>query len=361
MFFIYLFALIATLFALWRAWRRLRYFLHVFQLEGYKPNEFRHWLGRRTGTVVFRLSHKIAIALLILAYVGLFHVSAFWTAFFVLPAWAVAFASSRLYRSEQQKKPLKYTSRLRRLLATAAAITLIPIVAGANIGLSMHRLEGFFWYLLGFFVADLGAPLWVLLAAFVMKPVEAGVQSGFKRQARDALRGRPGLKVIGITGSYGKTSVKFIIAEILKQRYSVLATPGSYNTPMGICLVVNQKLRPEHQVLVLEMGMRYPGDIKELCDIAQPDISVVTSVGVAHLETMGSIEAIAQEKGSLLQYTKPGGVAVLNADDPRVAAMKDRAPGKVWFVSAEGNPADIVASDVRYGPDGATFTVRDDT
>ncbi len=360
MIFVYFFALIATLFAGWRAWRRLRVFLHVFQLEGYKTNEFSHWLRQRAGQVVFRLSHKIAAVVLILAFTGFYYGSPFWTALAVLPAWAVAFASSRLYRSERQKKPLKYTPRMKRLLAAAGTVAALPVVGGALLGLASDGLEGFFWYLLGFFVSDLGMPLWVLTTALLMKPVEASVQERFKKQARRVLQSRPGLTVIGITGSYGKTSVKFIIAEILKQRYNVLATPGSYNTPMGICLVVNEKLRPEHQVLVLEMGMRYPGDIRELCEIARPDISVITTVGVAHLETMGSVERIAREKSSLLEHMKPGGPAILNMDNPHVAAMAEKVSGRVWRVSVEGKLADITAQDIRYDASGASFTVHDD-
>ena len=355
---IYFFAVIATAFAGWRAWRRLRYFLHIFQLEGYKPNQYRHWIRVRRGHVVFRRSHQLAALLLLLAAIGFSQGSPFWTALLVLPAWAVAFASSRLYRSDRQKKPLRYTARLQRLLATAAVLTALPVLLGALIGFG--RLEGFFWYLAGFFVADLGVPLWVLLAAWLMQPVERAVQEGFKRQARQTLRARRDLTVIGITGSYGKTSVKFIIAEILKQRYNVLATPGSYNTPMGICLVINEKLRPEHQVLVLEMGARYRGDIRELCEIAPPDLGVITSVGVAHLETMGPIENIAREKGSLLEHMKPGASAVLNEDNEYVAAMA--APsGRTWRVSVEGRTADITARDVRYDAEGASFLVHDDT
>ncbi|WP_243665356.1 Mur ligase family protein, partial [Rhodothermus marinus] len=162
-------------------------------------------------------------------------------------------------------------------------------------------------------MADLGAPLWVLLAGWLLWPVERAIQEGFKRKARRKLAAHPDLTIIGITGSYGKTSTKFIIAEILSLRYQVLATPGSYNTPMGICKVINEQLRPEHQVLVLEMGIRHPGDIRELCAIARPDIGVVTAVGPMHLETMGSIEAIAREKSELVACTRPGGPVVLNA------------------------------------------------
>lgn len=360
---LWLLAGLATAFAGWRLWRRLRYFLHLFQLEGYKPREYAAWLRARFGHVGLRLSHKLALGLLAGGYLGAFVLEApRATMALLLPLWAVAFASSRLYRSDHVKKPLAYTARLRRLLGAALVLALAPVVAGAALGTALGTAAGFWPYLAGFFLADFGAPAWVWLAGVLMLPVERRVQEGFKRRARRRLASRHGLTVVGITGSYGKTSVKFITAEILRQRFSVLATPGSYNTPMGICLVVNEKLRPEHQVLVLEYGIRYAGDIRELCEIARPGIAVVTSVGVAHLETMGSVEAIAQEKGSLVSYAQPGAPAVLNLDDPRVAAMAARASGPVWGVSLAGHPdAQITARNVRYGRDGAAFVVRDDT
>ncbi|MFB3132336.1 MAG: UDP-N-acetylmuramoyl-tripeptide--D-alanyl-D-alanine ligase, partial [Rhodothermales bacterium] len=126
---IYLFAVLATLFAAWRAWRRLRYFLHLFQLEGYKPNQYLRWLGGHLGHVV-RLSHKVAVAVLALAASGFFFLSPFWTALLALPAWTVTFASSRLYRSDRPKKPLAYTNRLKRLLGAAVVFTLLPVVLG---------------------------------------------------------------------------------------------------------------------------------------------------------------------------------------------------------------------------------------
>ena len=358
---IYLLVLIATLFAGWRAWRRLRYFLHVFQLEGYKPPEFSHWLARRFGRVVIRLSHKLAVIELALAFIGFHMWSPFWTAVIVLPIWAITFASSRLYRSDREKKPLKYTPRLKRLTATAAVLAALPVLYGF-IAWAGTGLSGLFSVLLGFFVADLLGPFWVLVGAFLMRPVESRVQEGFKRQARTRLQERRDLKIIGITGSYGKTSTKFVISEILKQRYNVLASPGSYNTPMGLCLVINNMLKPEHQVLVVEMGIRHPGDMRELCEIVQPHVAVETSVGIAHLESMGSIENIAKEKGDLVECLRTDGITVLNADDDRVDAMSVRAPGRVLRVSAEGDAsADIAASDISYGAEGAHFTVRDET
>ena len=362
MVFIYVFGVIATLFAGWRVARRMLFFLHIFQLETYKPGRYVQWLRDHTGSALVETSHMAGVGLLALAGVGFSFVDPFWVALGVLPAWALAFISSKPYRRSKEKKPLAFTARMTRLTIAAGLLAGALVGAGAGFGYATSNLSGVFWYLLGLFVADFGAPIWVLASAYTVLPIERSIQQGFKDQARATVDSRRDLTVIGITGSYGKTSTKFIIAELLKQKYNVLATPGSYNTPMGICLVVNEKLKPEHQVLVLEMGIRYPGDIEELCRIAPPDIGVVTTVGVAHLETMGSVEAIAQEKGSLLEHMRPGGPAILNADNEHVAAMTSRASGDVWRVSVEGDAsAEITARDIRYDASGTSFAVTDDT
>jgi UDP-N-acetylmuramoyl-tripeptide--D-alanyl-D-alanine ligase len=214
----------------------------------------------------------------------------------------------------------------------------------------------------GFFAGDLLAPVWVLLAATLLTPVEKGIQESFKRAARRRLSARTDLDIIAITGSYGKTSVKHAVSEVLNHRFSVLSTPGSFNTPMGICRVINDQLTDAYRILVLEMGIRKEGDIAELCGIARPDIALVTSVGVAHLESMGTVEAIAREKGSLLSFVRPDGHAVLNADDEQVRRMGWDFEGTAWMVSTEGNPeACIQATDIHYGPEGARFLVTDET
>jgi len=359
---IYLLATVATLFAGWRAARRTRFFLHVFQLETYKPDRYRAWLREHARSVLATRSHLAGSLLLIGAAIGFSVLSPFWVAVGLLAAWTGAFISSRRYRSDREKKPLAFTARMTRLAIATGIIALLPVVLGGLGGWQAGGLYGFGWYLLGFFAADLGAPLWVLLGAYAMAPVERAIQEGFKRQARATLDARHDLTVIGITGSFGKTSTKFILAELLKQKYNVLATPSSYNTPMGICLVVNEKLNPDHQVLVLEMGMRYRGDIEELCRIAPPDIGVVTTVGPAHLETMGTLDNIALEKGDLLAHMRSGGPAILNIDNEHTAAMAERATGDVWRVSVKGHSdADITAHNIQYDASGASFVVRDDT
>ena len=352
----------ASIFAGWRMWRRIRFFLHVFQLESYKPNRYVKWVLTRSKGRVVRVSHLIALPVLLLTWFLYAENGVAWMLVLLLFVWGILFSSSRHYKGAAQKKPLAFTKRLKRLRNCALGGVGLIFMACGVLGVHVGTVEGFFYLPVAFFIADLGAPLWVYLATLVMHPVERSIQNGYKKQARKKLAEMPGLIKIGITGSYGKTSVKFIAAEIVKQRFNALATPGSYNTPMGICIVVNNHLKSDHQVLVLEMGMRYRGDIKELCAIAKPDISVVTSVGVAHLETMGSIDNIAVEKGDIVECLDKEGVAVLNIDNPYVAAMEERAPGKVWKVSAEGNEeADIIARHVHYTPQGAHFEVQDET
>jgi len=166
----------------------------------------------------------------------------------------------------------------------------------------------------------------------------------------------PDLKVIAITGSYGKTSTKFIIDAFLKERYRVCTTPGSYNTPMGICKVINNDLETNHQVLILEMGARYTGNIKELCDIAKPDISVITNVGVSHLETFGSKEAVANEKATLARELKPGGKLILNGDDPVVLQMGESRSDINRIITGENGA--IRAENVETGPSGTSFDLN---
>ncbi len=348
---------LATLFASWRAWRRLRYSLHMFQLHGYKLSAFAAWLAARPVNFVIRPSHAIGVLLLggAVALTGM--MSDVLLSSLLLASWCVAFASSRRYRSDREKKPLAYTYRLRRLLGVSAACAVIAVALGAWLGYRSALLWPAWPVLAGLLLADFGAPLWVLLAALILEPLEYSFRVGFKQRARQKLRNHRNLHVIAITGSFGKTTVKFVLAEILSHRFNVLATPASYNTPMGICKVVNDMLQPEHQLLIVEMGARYAGDIGELCDLVSPTTGVITAVGAAHLESMESLDAIEFEKGTLAERIPPDGLVVLNVDDERVARMDQRTRAHIMRVSASDTGADVTARDIRFGPEGTAFDV----
>ncbi len=358
--------IVAVGFAGWRLGRRTLFFLHLLQLDGYKLNEYTRWLKANGRGLLIRVSHVLAGAVVVAALLLLQAQRPAAAATLVLIAWPIVFASSRRYRRTQTKKPLVFTDRMKRLIAATAVTALVIIAALLSTFLtsspSLSGEEGFATIVItalgSIGLVDLLAPFTVAVAGLAMSPVEKRIQDGFKAQARARLAERPDLLVIGITGSYGKTSTKAAIASVLGHRQSVLASPGSYNTPMGLCKVINNMLKPSHQVLVLEMGARYKGDIRELCDLVTPKIGVVTSVGVAHLDTMGSQEAIAIEKGTLAEAIPQNGTTILNADDPLVLAMRKRTRALVITVGT--NPdADVRAENIVYGADGTSFDVVD--
>ncbi len=150
------------------------------------------------------------------------------------------------------------------------------------------------------------------------------------QQLAAVYRKRFDLPVVGITGSTGKTTTKDFIAGVLSAKYNVLKTTGNLNNEIGLPLTLLQ-LEKDHEVAVLEMGMSAGGEIKTLCEIASPSIGVITNIGEAHIELLGSIEAIAEAKKELLDYLGSGGVAILNGDDPRLLDLGKRFPGKVYY------------------------------
>jgi UDP-N-acetylmuramoyl-tripeptide--D-alanyl-D-alanine ligase len=167
------------------------------------------------------------------------------------------------------------------------------------------------------------------------------------------------LRVVGITGSVGKSTTKEMVAEVLSTRYRTLKSPGNLNNEIGLPLTI-LRLSTGHERAVLEMGFYVPGEIAFLCDIALPQIGVVTNIGTVHAERAGSQEAIARGKAELVQALPPApeGVAILNFDDPWVRQMEEKTKARVFFygLSREANLwADNV---VGLGLDGIRFRLH---
>lgn len=138
--------------------------------------------------------------------------------------------------------------------------------------------------------------------------------------------------VIGITGSYGKTTTKEILSALLSQRWNTLKPPGSYNTLMGITRWIRESLRPYHEVLVVEIGAYRRGSITRVCELIKPHHGIITTIGLQHLERFGSVEAIKEAKAELVRSLPPDGIAVLNADNPPSREVGLNLPCRVvWF------------------------------
>jgi len=165
------------------------------------------------------------------------------------------------------------------------------------------------------------------------------------------------LRVIGITGSVGKSTTKEMVAEVLSQRYHTLKSPGNLNNEIGLPLSI-LKLGPGYQRAVLEMGFYVPGEIAFLCDIAQPQVGVVTNIGTVHAERAGSQENIFIGKSELVQALPEDGVAILNFDDPWVRKMEEKTRAQVFFYGLSSD-ADLWADNIEgQGLEGIRFRLH---
>lgn len=170
-----------------------------------------------------------------------------------------------------------------------------------------------------------------------------------------------GVKVVGITGSVGKTSTKEMIASVLGVKYSVLKTEGNFNNGIGLPLTIF-RIEPEHQVAVLEMGISDFGEMHVLAAMAQPDICVITNIGLCHLENLKTRDGILKAKTECFSHMRPGGVAVLNADDDKLSQIEQVADGTPVFYGIHGKSlcdADVWADQIRdLGLEGMEMTLH---
>ena len=139
----------------------------------------------------------------------------------------------------------------------------------------------------------------VLLSDIINSPAEKAVKSYYINDAKKILASRKNLRIIGITGSYGKTSCKYFLTKLLSPKYNVLMTPASYNTPMGVVKTIREQLKNSHEIFVCEMGAKNLGDIKELCELVHPQTGLISSIGPQHLESFKSIENVVKTKFEL--------------------------------------------------------------
>jgi UDP-N-acetylmuramoyl-tripeptide--D-alanyl-D-alanine ligase len=172
-------------------------------------------------------------------------------------------------------------------------------------------------------------------------------------------RRKQNVRVIGITGSVGKSTTKELVAEVLSQRYRTLRNPGNLNNEIGLPLTL-LRLGPGYQRAVLEMGFYVPGEISQLCDLALPSVGVLTNVGTVHAERAGSQEAIARGKAELVQAlpASPNGTAILNYDDPWVRGMAGQTRARVFFYGMDPS-AELWADEVEgLGLEGIRFRLH---
>ena len=330
--------------------------LHVLQSQRYQLTLYRQWLSRERehwlrsyvliGVVLSLLRGYLPMLLSLLVAVEATRSRiAGWLTLLSF----VAAAGVTAYRGihEPMKKPLVLTMRMRRLFGVVIGLTFLLLL--------LLRL-----FSLPAYLAFASPPYAVWLAERIMDPVEEHINAGFYNQARRKLMKRKDLIKIGITGSYGKTFTKFILKGLLDQRYSVLATPASFNTAMGISRVVNEELKDEHEVFIAEMGAQHRGDIKSLARLVGPTIGMITSIGNQHVDAFGSIANIVEGKFELITALPEDGAAFFASDSGYVNRMYMNCRVRKFMaaVDPQGECA-MAATDLRLGPEGMRFDLTD--
>lgn len=305
--------------------------VYIAQLERYQPGRFGLWVRRRPRLALDHRELGLQLAILAVGVAGL--PFAFWLPVFYLLWLGVGRWLHRRRPSLQVSQRLDLTPRARRLTAVTFGLALgivlglaggLPALGVAWGGEAPPARRAALGLVAGLAGASQVAPLTVLAGLLLVAPREASIHRKYRAQAARRMSGYPG-QVVGITGSYGKTTTKLITAALLESRYAVLKTPEGVNTTMGISRVVREDLRDSHPFFVVEVAAYGPGEIREVCEFLRPRLGVLTAVGVQHLERFRSAERIAEAKYELIASLPRDGAAIFNADDETCARLAERA------------------------------------
>lgn len=350
----------------------VRKFMQILQSSGYRGREYARWTYRRDNVYITRLAMVIMLSSFayLLFNIAFSFIDKEWTAqlgfaFYIL--FVLIYIKADFKR--KSKSRIVFTGRLIRLFATFLILyfllTFGVILLMQVLGFFFRENESFL--VVRFFtvcLTPMSIPVVAHFSSFLNAPFEKRHNKKYVDKCTATLSDAKDLIKIGITGSFAKTSVKEILKTILSTKYKVLATPKSYNTPMGICKCVNS-YDGTQDVFICEMGARYVGDIKEIVNMVKPDCAIITGVSNQHLSTFGSTDAIVSTKYELIQGLKEGSFAVFSADNHISKGMSYtcRKEGKVTPILAGVQQSDdygVYATDIESDKNGSTFTLNFD-
>ncbi len=332
--------------------------LQMLQLTGYKIKGFSMWLKETKWSYISRL-----FMLSFLSIASMLITNVLLDDFFVIRVMDYSgvlffFLFSSLFITNlftsKQKTPLKYTKRMTRFVACYVVITLIVSVVIEVIG---FLFIPYLSYALIGIIPLLLLPI-VFASYYIMLPLEKFISKTFIKKAKKRLKNVNGIKIVGITGSYGKTTVKNILGTILSEKYRVCISPSSYNTPLGLSKTILNNLNDDDQVFIAEMGAKQRYDIKELCEMVEPTYGVITGIGNQHLLTFGSEENIIKTKGELAEYiTAKGGNLYINIDskNAKELAKTYKNAQKIAFCAEKSEDKQIYISAVKTTKTGSEF------
>lgn len=333
-------------------------FFQIIQLSGYKLKGYFAWLKDTKARYVSRIVLLSVLSLFcVLVTNALFNVFLSNTVFSSIGLifyfyFTIVFIKN-LY-SAPKKVPLKLTSRMTRLnialgIFSSALSFIVMAVSVEYLGFIKFGV---------LCLVPLLMPILVPIVHIVLIPLEKLIINSYIIRAKKKLKKYNNLIKIGITGSFGKTSTKYILNTILSQKYKVCMSPHSFNTPTGLSKVVNNYLEPTDEILIAEMGARRVGDIKQLCKFINPKYAIITGIGNQHLLNFKTEENILKTKNELVEsLPKEEGIAVFNANNEGALKLYDKCTLKKYAVGSSYKQSNIKASNIKYGENGTTFSL----
>ena len=331
---------------------RYRNGLYMLQQNSYNvSNRYIKWIGKNVKKVFVSWDF---LYVLVIPFYFILDINFFYLINIMFFLFLFYLEGSKIKRM-QVKKPFVVTSRIKRLVLT---IFVIYLFLSLVIWFNYNQNDIVFYYLIYLFLSYMSYFV-VFIANIINKPIEKCVYYYYKNMALKKLNDKTNLIKIGITGSYGKTSSKNILNEILNAKYNSFATPKSFNTPYGLMNAINNYLDKFDNVFIAEMGACKIGDIKELCDFIKPSYGIVTKIGEAHLETFKSLENTTMEKMKLIESLPCDGIGILNADDERQVSYLIKNNCKIIWIGIDNiDKADVFARNIKIDNLKMSFDVE---
>ncbi|MEG2283567.1 MAG: UDP-N-acetylmuramoyl-tripeptide--D-alanyl-D-alanine ligase [Bacilli bacterium] len=326
--------------------------LHMLQQNSYNENNrYIKWVMNNTKASFLYLDILGLVALIPVEFITGPMLKNIWLIVLIALYILALYNLLNIAAKDQNKKPLVTTSRIKRMWVTLIIIFFIPVIVGLLIPSKLPSMA------LNIGILLVISYFLVYIANIINYPVERLVFHHYRHRACQKLKTMNNLKVIGITGSYGKTSSKNILNDILNTKYISLPSPKNFNTDYGLIMTINNYLDKFDDVFIAEMGAYAKGDIASLCKLVNPKYGILTTIGTAHLETFGSEENIIKTKFELIESLPKDGVAVLNKDDiKQVNYPFINKVRKIW-IGIDNKDADIYASNIYCTSEGTIFDV----
>lgn len=255
-------------------------------------------------------------------------------------------------KTDQVKKPLKITFRIKRLIFTILLFYILVF----SLFFTIWNYN-YFILIAILILMNILVYFKVYLAYLINLPIEKMTYNHYKNKASKKLS-QFNTICIGITGSYGKTSSKNILNDILNKKYIVYASPGNFNTPLGLMRTINNNLDKFDEIFIPEIAACYVGEIKKSCDFIKPKYGIITNIGLAHLDTFKSEENIQKTKFELIESLPSDGLGVLNLDDPKQTSYKIKNNCRIKWIGIDDQSGDCYAYNIKYTNKGTSFDCK---